>query len=72
MTRCSGTGGPVEKSKTITIFSRKYDGESIVDMPRDVDEALDEDYNPDMKDIPFDASGFPKGFVKITIEWSPE
>lgn len=60
------------KSNTITLFSKKYDGESIVDMPRDVEEALDEDYNPDVLDIPVDEHGFPTGCIKITIEWSSE
>lgn len=54
------------------IFQKTYDGESIVDLYRDVSEAVQEKYNPALAQIPTDEHGFQKGTFKVTIEWSPE
>lgn len=53
------------------IFEKTYDGESIVDINRDVSEALQDDFNPLMENIPSDDHGFAFGNFKVTIEWSP-
>lgn len=53
------------------IFTSEYSGESIVDMPRDVDEALDETFNKRFADIPKDKYGFQKGTFRVIIEWIP-
>ena len=52
------------------IFEKEYDGESIVDLDRDVYECLQEDYNQIMTKIPQDEFGFQKGTFKVTIEWT--
>ena len=36
----------------MNVFDKSYDGESIVDVGRDVYEAFDESFNPVVKDIP--------------------
>jgi hypothetical protein len=57
-----------------TLFSKAYDGESIVDMSRDLHEALDSDFNPKVNEIP-DMNGFPgfrSGKFTVTIEWTPD
>lgn len=51
------------------VFEKEYDGESIVDVYRDVGEAFDEKYNPVVKHIPQDGH-FPKGIFKVSIVWS--
>jgi hypothetical protein len=54
------------------IFKKDYDGESIVDMGRDISESLDERYNPDARVIPSDEHGFAQGTFTVTIEWEPD
>ena len=54
------------------LFDEKYDGESIVDVERDVLEAFDTDFNPLLLNIPQDEHGFCKGTFKVTVEWSLE
>ena len=49
------------------IFDKEYDGESIVDMERDVYEALNDEY-----EIPVDEYGFSKGIFRVTISWSED
>lgn len=51
------------------LFEKEYDGESIVDMFRDVSESVDSEYNPIVGTIPTDEHGFQKGSFKVTIEW---
>jgi hypothetical protein len=54
------------------IFEKTYDGESVVDVYRDVTEAFDADFNPVMQNIPQDQHGFQTGQFRVTVEWSPE
>lgn len=56
--------------KTI-LFTKEYDGESIVDVHRDFSELWDERFNPCMKDLPSEG-GFWKGTFKVTVEWSED
>ena len=55
-----------------TIFKQEYYGDSLCDVYRDVSEALDETYNPKIRDIPVDEHGVSKGTFTVTITWSPE
>ena len=51
------------------LLYKKYDGESMIDIERDVNEALCDTYNPFLCDIPKDEYGFFKGTFTVTIEW---
>lgn len=51
------------------IFKKEYDGESLYDVGRDIDEAFNAAYNYLMDDIPQDKDGFTKGTFTVTIEW---
>ena len=51
------------------IFEKRYDGESLYDLPRDISEAIDSDFNEIVKEIPVDNYGFQTGKFKVTIEW---
>lgn len=53
------------------LFKKTYDGESIVDVGRDVFEAFDKDFNPPAAAIPQDDHGFQQGEFVVTIEWVP-
>lgn len=53
------------------LFKKTYDGESIVDVGRDVFEAFDKDFNPPAAAIPQDDHGFQQGKFVVTIEWVP-
>ena len=55
----------------MVLFEKNYDGESIVDLERDVSEALQEDFNEKLVNIPKDEYGFQQGNFKVTIEWTP-
>lgn len=54
------------------VFLKSYDGESLYDLSRDIDEAIDEVYNPIMKTIPVDEHGFQKGSFTVNILWHGE
>jgi hypothetical protein len=54
------------------ILDKKYDGESIVDLDRDISEMFDEEFDPRIETIPKDKHGFMKGTFKVTVEWIPE
>lgn len=56
------------------IFEKEYDGESIVDMERDISECLDADYNPAVAQIPEmeDSPGFWAGKFVVTVTWVPD
>lgn len=54
------------------LLEKMYDGESIVDVGRDVHEAFSERFNPPTASIPKDEYGIQKGVFKVTIEWMPE
>lgn len=56
----------------IEVFKKEYDGESIVDLGRDIFEALSTEYNPVLDLIPVDARGFQKGTFTVAITWSEE
>jgi hypothetical protein len=51
------------------IFKKKYDGDSLCDVSRDVSEAFDEDFNENASVVPKDKHGFHTGTFTITIEW---
>ncbi len=54
------------------VFQQSYDGESVVDLPGDACEALDEQYNAEMRSIPTDEHGLSTGKFTVTIEWEGE
>lgn len=56
----------------IEVFKKEYDGESIVDLGRDIYEALDTAFNPVIDLIPVDSYGFQKGTFTVAIVWSEE
>ena len=51
------------------IIKKEYDGESLVDITRDVYEAFIDEFNPEMTKIPKDEYGFHKGTFILTIKW---
>ena len=53
----------------MNVFDKSYDGESIVDVGRDVYEAFDESFNPVVKDIPQDRHGISSGIFRVIIGW---
>ena len=57
-----------------SIFSKKYDGESIVDLARDINECFDERFNPIVGTLPEmeDSPGFTGGTFTVSVTWSPE
>lgn len=55
-----------------TIFEKDYDGESIVDVFRDVREAFDPTFTPAAAQIPTGQYGFQKGTFTVKVEWVPE
>jgi len=55
--------------KTITLLEYDYDGEAIVDMERDLMEALDPHYNGAAAEVPCDEFGIPKGKFKLSLVW---
>ncbi len=52
------------------ILEKQYDGESIVDMSRDIYEAFDDRFNPVITEIPIDKHGFQTGTFTVTITWN--
>lgn len=56
---------------TIVLLDKTYDGESIYDLTRDVDEAIDESMTPELKNIPKDEYGFQQGKFVVSIVWQP-
>lgn len=56
----------------IEVLKKEYDGESIVDLGRDIYEAFDTEYNPIADQIPVDTYGFQKGSFTVSIVWSGE
>lgn len=56
----------------IEIFKKEYDCEGLYDLPEDVTDALDERYNPKVKDIPVDEYHYQLGKFTVTISWTPE
>ena len=56
----------------LTVFNKIYDGESIVDLSRDIDECLDSCYNAVVQQIPQDEHGFHRGAFRVTVEWQDD
>lgn len=54
------------------IFENIYDGESIVDVPRDIFESFDPRFNSRVESIPTDEFGFQKGSFVVTVKWVQE
>jgi hypothetical protein len=55
--------------ETVMIFEKEYDYEALYDLGRDVSEAMNEEYNECMADLPVDGNGMITGTFKVTIEW---
>jgi hypothetical protein len=55
---------------SMKIFEKEYDGHSIVDMSRDIYEAFDDRFNPEISEVPIDKHGFQTGTFTVTITWS--
>jgi hypothetical protein len=53
----------------ITLLEKTYDGESMIDVSRDVREAFMADFTPEAGSIPSDTFGFYKGTFKVTVTW---
>ncbi len=51
------------------IFTQEYTDEELYDVERDVSEALQEDYNQIVGNIPKDKNGFRTGTFVVSIEW---
>jgi hypothetical protein len=56
----------------VTLLDKAYDGESMVDVGRDVSEAFVEDFTPALKDLPKDEYGFIQGSFRVRIVWAPD
>jgi hypothetical protein len=54
------------------IFRKEYGGESIIDLSQDIDEALMDDFNPDLSKVTVDEYGIMEGTFTVTITWTPE
>ena len=54
------------------IFEKDYDGESMIDLERDIWESLSDVYNPVMMSVPSDEHGFLQGTFTVTITWRKE
>lgn len=53
----------------LTTFCKVYDGESIVDLNRDIIESFDGRFNPAVFKIPTDEYGFMTGKFVVSISW---
>jgi hypothetical protein len=51
------------------IFTKEYSDEELYDVERDVMEALQEEYNPIVGNIPKDRDGFRTGTFVVSIDW---
>jgi hypothetical protein len=56
-----------ESEKPIMVFNKEYDGESIVDLGRDISEMFE-----DAPVIPQDEYGIHKGTFTVTVKWEKE
>lgn len=54
------------------VFEKEYDGESLYDLGRDIEEAIDVTFNPVVEKIPQDEYGFQLGTFKVVITWSED
>lgn len=55
-----------------TIFEKEYIAEQLSDVERDISECLNEDFNPEVSDIPVGQYGFAEGTFKVTVTWIPD
>lgn len=55
-----------------TILNKEYCGEGIIDMSQDIDEMLDERFNPVIKDLPVDEYGIITGTFKLSVTWEAD
>lgn len=53
----------------LTLLNKTYDGDSIVDVERDVWEAFDPSFTPQAARIPTGAGGIHQGAFKVTVVW---
>jgi hypothetical protein len=56
--------------QSLELLNKYYDGESIVDMARDLSEMLDEDFNPEVAHIPKDNNGIQHGSFRLIVQWN--
>jgi hypothetical protein len=54
------------------ILNKTYDGESIVDLDRDISEMFNEEFDPRIATIPKDEYNLMRGSFKVIVEWIPE
>ena len=54
------------------LFKKAYDGESVVDIDRDVSECFDARFNQVAAQIPQDEHGIQKGKFTVQITWEPD
>ena len=52
-----------------TVLIKEYDGEALIDIVNDLSEALDENFNQVMRDIPKDEYGIHQGMFVICLKW---
>lgn len=65
--------GQVNKGmKRATLLDKIYDGESLYDLSRDVEEAVDSEYNEIAARIPDNKDGYQSGTFRVLIEWVNE
>lgn len=57
---------------SIEVLKKDYDGESIVDLGRDISECVIDDYNPIVNQIPEMEHGFWAGTFKVSVIWEPD
>jgi hypothetical protein len=53
------------------IFEKKYDGETLYDLGRDIHECFDKSFNPKVENIPVDEYGFQQGNFVVSVKWIP-
>lgn len=57
---------------SLELLHKTYEGESICDAARDLDEAFSEDFTGQLKMIPVDEYGFMKGNFTVKVVWEAE
>lgn len=59
-------------TKEFELFKKVYSGESIIDLPEDVGDMLNHNYNQKASKVPLDEYGLHKGSFVVTVVWMPE
>ena len=54
---------------SLELLNKKYDGNSLYDLGRDVEEALDPSVNGRLSDIPYDTGNIMQGTITVTVTW---